>query len=62
MTDKEEEGGSGMEWEFGVRRYKLLHAEWINMVLLYGTENYIQSPELDHDGKEYKKEYLYMYN
>ena len=25
------EGGRGsMDWEFGVRRYELLHAEWIN--------------------------------
>ena len=28
-------GGSGMDGEFGVSRYKLLHAEWIsNKVLL----------------------------
>ena len=33
-------GGSGMDWEFGVSRFKLLHLEWINnMVLLYSTEN-----------------------
>ena len=23
-------GGSGMDWEFGVSRCKLLHLEWIN--------------------------------
>ena len=23
-------GGSGMDWEFGVTRCKLLHLEWIN--------------------------------
>ena len=34
--------GSGMDWVFGVSRYKLFHSEWIsNEVLLYSTENYI---------------------
>ena len=36
-----EGGGIGMDWEFGVSRYKLLHLEWINKVLLYSTGNYI---------------------
>ena len=32
-------GGSGMDWEFGVGRCKLLHVEWkSNEVLLYSTE------------------------
>ena len=26
-----------------------------NKVLLYGTGNYIQSPGIDHDGKEYEE-------
>ena len=35
-------GESGMEWEFGVSRCKLLHLEWIsNEVLVYSTGNYI---------------------
>ena len=35
-------GGSGMDWEFGVSRYKLLYLEWINFkVLLHSTGNYI---------------------
>ena len=35
-------GGSGMDWEFGVSRYKLLHLEWISdEILLYNTGNYI---------------------
>ena len=35
-------GGTRMDWEFGVSRYKLLHLEWIsNEVLLYSTGNYI---------------------
>ena len=37
-------GGSGMDWEFEVSSYKLLHLEWIsNEVLLCSTGNYIQS-------------------
>ena len=42
--------GSEMDREFGVSRCKLLHLEWINNeVLLYSTENYIQSLGTDHD-------------
>ena len=37
-------------------RCKLLHMKWINnKVLLYSTENYIQYPMINHNGKEYKK-------
>ena len=31
------------------------------MVPLYSTENYIQYPVINHNGKEYEKEYIYMY-
>ena len=35
-------GGSGMDWEFGVNRCKLLPLEWIsNEILLHSTGNYI---------------------
>ena len=45
-----------MDWEFGVGRYKLLHSEWTNnKVLLYRTGNYVQSPVINHNGKEYLK-------
>ena len=45
-------GGSGMDKEFGVSRCKLLHLEWVsNEVLLYSTENYIQSLGINHDGR-----------
>ena len=48
-----EEGG--MDWEFGVRRYKLLYIEQINnKVQLYSTGNYIQYPVTNHNGKEYE--------
>ena len=41
MVAKGEGGGSGMDWEFGVRRGKVLHLEWIsNEVLPYNTGNY----------------------
>ena len=36
------EGGSGMDWKFGVNRCKLLPLEWIsNEILMYSTGNYI---------------------
>ena len=35
-------GGSGMDWEFGVNRCKLLSLEWISKeILLYSTWKYI---------------------
>ena len=54
-------GKEGMEWEFGVSRYKLVYIEWINnKVLWYSTGNYIQYPGTNHNGKECKKEYVYV--
>ena len=45
--------GGGMDWEFGVSRYKLLYIGWINnKILLYSTGNYIQYPVINHNGKE----------
>ena len=45
-------GRSGMDWEFGASRCKLLHLEWIsNEVLLYSAGNYIQVLGIDHDGR-----------
>ena len=44
-------GVSGVDWESGVNRCKLLHLEWIsNEILLYSTGNYIQSLVMKHDG------------
>lgn len=46
-----------MDWEFAINRYKVLSIEWINdRVLLESIENYIQSPEINHGRKAYKKE------
>ena len=48
---KEEEGG--MNSESGISRCKLLNIEWLNnKVLEYSTENYIQCPVINHNGKE----------
>ena len=49
--------------EFGVSRCKLLYRERINNeVLLYSTRSYSQYPVINHDGKEYETECIYMYN
>ena len=54
-------GGRGMDWETEVSRCKLLHLEWINnKILLYSTGNYIQSPGINHNGKEYFKKRIYI--
>ena len=56
------EDGGGMDWELGVSRCKLLYIGWINnKVLLYSRGNYIQYPVINHNGKEYEKQYVYMY-
>ena len=53
---------AGMNWEFGISRYKLLSIEWINnKALLYSTGNYIQYPVTSHNGKECKKEFINIY-
>ena len=56
------EGCAGrVDWEFGDGRCKLLYVGWIhNKVLLYSRGNYIQHPMINHNGKEYGKEHLYV--
>ena len=50
-----------MDSAFVVGKYTLLHVELVNKkVLLYSTENFIHSPEINHNGKEYFK-YIYIY-
>ena len=47
--------------ELEVSRHKLLYTGWINnKALLYSTENYIQYAMINHNGKEYEKEYIYI--
>ena len=58
------EGGGGKNG-LGVwgQQMKLLDIEWINnKVLLYSTGDYIQYPRINHNGTEYKKECIYVYN
>ena len=63
MVAKREGVGGGRDREFGISRCKLLYIEWINnKVLLYSTENYIQYPVINHNGKEYVKECKYVDN
>ena len=48
-----EGAGEGTAWEVGVSRFKLLYREQINSkVPPYSTENYIQYPKINHNGKE----------
>ena len=52
-------GGRGVDWEFGISRYKLVYIEWIsNKVLLpYSTGNYIHYPVINHNGKKLGRMY-----
>ena len=53
--------GGGEDWEFGISRCKVLYTGWMKKkVLLYSTGKYIQYPEINHNGKEYKKR-MYTY-
>ena len=50
-------GGRGVDFEFGVgRRYVY------NKILMYGRENYIQYPVINHNGREQKVECIYVHN
>ena len=51
----------GMDGEFGISRFKLVYIGCINnKVLLYGTGNYIEYPEVNHNGKEYLEKNVYI--
>ena len=40
----------------------IIYRLWINnKVLLYSTANHIEYPMINHNGKEYEKEYIYIY-
>ena len=52
----------GVDWQFEVSKCKLLHIEQINNKgLLYNIGDYIQSLMINHNGKEYEKECVYIY-
>ena len=56
-------GRRGFDWEFEISRCKLVYIEWINnKVLLCSTGSYIQYPVVNHSGKEYEKECIYVCN
>ena len=50
---KGEEFGGGVECEVGVSRCKLLYMEWTNKGPLCSTDNYMQHPMTNFNGKEY---------
>ena len=59
VVAKAEVGSGGKDWEFGIRRCKLLYIEWINnKILLYSAWNYVQYPVINQNGKEYEKEHI----
>ena len=46
--------GGGKDWEFEISRCKIEYIRRISKkVLLYSTGKYIQSPGMNHNGKEY---------
>jgi len=48
--------------EVGISRCKLFYRYWINnKVLLYSSGNYNQYPVINHQGKEYEIECVYIY-
>ena len=62
-SQMERGGMGGMDEEFGISRGKLLHPRWINnKVLLDSTGNYIQHSTINHNGKEYGKQYIHVCN
>ena len=61
VVAKGEGAGEGMDWKVAVSRWKLLYREQVdNMALLYSTENHIQYPMTNHNGKEHEKECVYI--
>ena len=49
-----------MEWEFEMSRCQLLGIDWIsNRVQLHSIGNHSQYPMINHNGKDYEKEYIY---
>ena len=61
MVAKGQRTGGGIEWEFRVGRCKLpTYKIPKHQVLLYSTGNYTQYPVINHNGKEYEKECVYI--
>ena len=61
MVAKGEEGGSGMDWDLGISKCKLLHLEWMgNELLLYSTRNSVQSLGIDMIGYDVRNRIIYI--
>ena len=61
VVARREGTGSGVDGEFGVGRYKLLHLEWISSeVLLYSIGNYIKSLVMEDSMRKRMCIYLYL--
>ena len=61
VVAKGEGVGGRIKWKVGVSSCKLLYIEWVdNKVLLYRTENYIQYPVVNYNGKNIKQR-MYVY-
>ena len=62
VVSKGDGGRCGMDGEFGVGRYELLHLEWIsNRVLPYSTGNSVQSLGIEHDVIQYDKKNIHTH-
>ena len=49
------------EWELGLADVSFLCPEWINNKVLHSTENYIQYPVINHNGKKtFKRLCIYL--
>ena len=57
MVAKGEEGGRGVDWESGVGKHYVY-----SKILMYGRQNYIQYPVINHNGREHKIECIYVHN
>ena len=56
------EGMGGINQEFEINIYILLHIKQINKDLLYSTENSMQYSEINYTEEESKKEQIYVYS
>ena len=61
MVVKAEGSRRWVHQEVGVRRCKLFYVEWLNKVLMYSIVNCIQYSVMNHNGKEYEKECVFIY-
>ena len=48
----------GMQWEVGIKSYKVLLIEWMDNVLLYSTRNYTQYFITSCKGRDSEKEHV----